>query len=109
MTLNDRTDSTGFCRRGRIVVCDDKVEMTAEYIVRETMHGLVSTRKIISELVRCKDCKHRKTITMDIFPEIKVYACDYVSGYMGEDGFCSKGERKEHEGFDRTRQGDKGG
>lgn len=43
------------------------------------------------EVVRCKDCKHRKPDTIcDDFT-----ACEYLETVMPNSGFCSYGERKD--------------
>ena len=56
-----------------------------EYIVRETG----SRWDIVTELVRCKDCKHRDT---------ENGLCEgrgWPMQLVPDDGFCDKGERSE--------------
>ena len=47
--------------------------------------------KQMQEIVRCKDCKHRKPdIMCDDYT-----ACEYLETVMPNSGFCSYGERKD--------------
>lgn len=42
-------------------------------------------------VVRCKDCKFYTSMR----PDIKTGICDLNMHHMGDDGFCSCGERRE--------------
>ena len=65
---------------------------TREYIIRETTYPDATKQEAIGELVRCKDCKfyHRMTAETGI--------CKLACRHLGNDGFCSEGERKEGNG-----------
>ena len=43
----------------------------------------------------CEDCNHRYKITIDVFPNMEVYACDFMTGVMNDDDYCSKWKGKE--------------
>lgn len=45
----------------------------------------------IVPVVRCKDCKFYTSMR----PDIKLGICDLNVHHMGDDGFCSCGERRE--------------
>lgn len=49
------------------------------------------------ETIRCKDCKHRIKISIDIFPNVFTWGCNYMDAAMGDNDFCSKGERRTDE------------
>ena len=73
---------------------EQKVQVeTQEYIcLVKRIDGVVAQKNLVSELIRCKDCKfYRQEIDM----------CDepYSTAHnvVHEDDFCSKAERKEHE------------
>lgn len=48
------------------------------------------------EIIRCKNCKHRETVIIDVFPEMEVPVCDHMKCPMGDDDYCSKADRKEY-------------
>jgi hypothetical protein len=60
----------------------------AEYIIKVGEEGYEKPT-VIQELVRCKDCKfyHRMTAETGI--------CKLACRHLGNDGFCSEGERKD--------------
>ena len=45
----------------------------------------------VAPVVRCKDCKFYTSMR----PDIKTGICDLNVHHMGDDGFCSCGERRE--------------
>ena len=45
----------------------------------------------VVRVVRCKDCKFYTSMR----PDIKTGICDLNVHHMGDDGFCSCGERRE--------------
>jgi len=45
----------------------------------------------VTPVVRCKDCKFYTSMR----PDIKTGICDLNVRHMGDDGFCSCGERRE--------------
>ena len=45
----------------------------------------------VVQVVRCKDCKFYTSMR----PDLKIGICDLNVHHMGDDGFCSCGERKE--------------
>lgn len=45
----------------------------------------------VVQVVRCKDCKFYTSMR----PDIKTGICDLNVHHMGDDGFCSCGERRE--------------
>lgn len=49
------------------------------------------------ELVRCKDCKHRKTCVCPMQEaEFNEWECDFeYYDYTEDDGYCHRGERKD--------------
>ena len=60
-----------------------------EYIVRETEYPLGYTKEEeVCELVRCKDCKFYYQMTAE------TGICKLACRHLGNDGFCSEGERK---------------
>lgn len=46
------------------------------------------------EIIRCKDCKHWKKVTIDVMPNIECYICD-TKTTKSEDDFCSRAKRRE--------------
>ena len=48
----------------------------------------------IPKIIRCKDCKHRIKISIDIFPNVFTWGCNYMDAAMGDNDFCSKAERR---------------
>lgn len=61
----------------------------SEYIVRETDCGLSTKQEIVGELVRCKDCRHKKD---SIHVMIQ---CSLHHTWFRPDHFCAYGEREE--------------
>lgn len=61
---------------------------TIEYIISVVLERGGNTPADVVEVVRCKDCKYYNIFAL---------ACLYPhrNGYIGTDGFCSYGERKE--------------
>ena len=49
----------------------------------------------VVEVVRCKDCKHWKDGVAGCTDEVK--CCDIGFYMIGENGYCSYGERKDNE------------
>lgn len=45
----------------------------------------------VVQVVRCKDCKFYTSMR----PDLKTGICDLNVHHMGDDGFCSCGERRE--------------
>ena len=79
----------------------EKVKRMAEYIVNPDDEHLFYGDKY-EELIRCKDCKHRRADTVYSYCE-KLYrmgASDTYCYMTSEDDFCSmaerKGEKNEH-------------
>lgn len=63
-----------------------------EYIVRETEYPMGYTKaEEVGELVRCKDCKFYYRMTAE------TGICELACRHLGNDGFCSEGERKDGE------------
>ena len=66
-----------------------------EYIVRETEYPLGCTKEEkVCELVRCKDCKFYYRMTAE------TGICQLGCPHLGNDGFCSEGERKDGDHHD---------
>ena len=63
-----------------------------EYIIRETGNPGKIKKKVVWDLVRCKDCKWRYEVE---YHERRVMVCDFVDFRMDDMDFCSKGERIE--------------
>ena len=47
----------------------------------------------VAPVVRCKDCKFYTSMR----PDLKTGICDLNVHHMGDDGFCSCGERRKEE------------
>ena len=78
------------------------LEFTVEYIGGAFDEGLQKELKNNLEsiepadvvpVVRCKDCKFYTSMR----PDIKTGICDLNVHHMGDDGFCSCGERREED------------
>ena len=72
---------------------------TREFIVRETGYPGATKQDVVGELVRCIDCKHRHD-GLECRYEGTVMAktpprCDRMFGFIDDDGWCYKGERKD--------------
>lgn len=65
----------------------------SEYIVRETDCGLATKQEIVGELVRCKDCKHYRSVAGYI--DGYCHMAEWYRRYQYPDDYCSRGERKE--------------
>ena len=73
----------GFCHPG--VSCpDEPCREQTKYL-----RGLPPADVV--KVVRCKDCKFYTSMR----PDIKTGICDLNVHHMGDDGFCSCGERRE--------------
>ena len=73
----------GFCHPG--VRCPDEPCKEQTKYLRELPSADVVP------VVRCKDCKFYTSMR----PDIKTGICDLNVHHMGDDGFCSCGERRE--------------
>ena len=63
---------------------------TSEYIcLVKRIDGLVIQKALVSELIRCKDCKHGQKRTNPYM------YCDIFGAVTETEWFCSKAERKE--------------
>lgn len=69
-------------------VWDESGERTADEV--ESIIDRVPSVDV-APVVRCKDCKFYTSMRTDI----KTGICDLNVHHMGDDGFCSYGERKE--------------
>lgn len=103
---------------GRLIdidrLCDDLVERWSiadkkkEELIRAVMADVV-TPIVVSqptvdavEVVRCKDCKHWKTVK-GVNLSKRVRFCTYHIGHQyarHDEDFCSRGERKDGEAHD---------
>ena len=78
----------------------------SEYIILETGYPGAIKKKVVAELVRCKDCKHRPTGTNRddlVFPDEKCPCqCEdfWYSWKPSDDWFCGNGKRKAERGTD---------
>lgn len=66
-------------------------ENITEYIVRETSYPDATKQKVIMELVRCKDCKHRWP---DLDEGKMICLLDRSRRADDEEWFCADGKRK---------------
>lgn len=58
--------------------------------IKHCIDGKVRSDCPLTEIVTCKDCKHRKKVKDDWG-----YYCEYTNMVMDDNEFCSSGERRE--------------
>ena len=70
----------------------EKGKTMSEYIVRETGYPGAVKQEVVGELVRCKDCRHFKYLSVAGF-----YICSHKNGMngMSEEDFCSHGRKRD--------------
>ena len=78
--------------RGRMGIGETKLGDTFIKCFEMILKTLPSAQP---DIIRCKDCKHRIKISVDIFPDKFVWGRNYMNAPMGDNDFCSKGERRE--------------
>ena len=67
----------------------DAVDMCGGYGCLAHLMSTIKPADVV-QVVRCKDCKFYTSMR----PDIKTGICDLNVHHMGDDGFCSCGERK---------------
>lgn len=65
----------------------------SEYIcLVKRINGIVAQKTLVTELVRCKECKHNYNKVLN-HGKMKP-RCDFTDRALTENDFCSRGERE---------------